>query len=65
MQEDIRTDEAIAKILDDAGWGATERDLAVGQTTMNRWWTDSVDTITALRIVEETENGFVKEMAKY
>jgi len=63
MQEDIRTDEAIGKILDDAGWGASERDLAVGQTTMNRWWTDSLNTITALRIVEETENGFVKEMA--
>mgnify|MGYP003627004845 CR=1 FL=1 len=63
MQSDIRTDEAIGVILDDAGWGATERELAVGQTTMNRWWTDSVDTITALRIVEETENGFVKETA--
>ena len=63
MESDIRTDEAIGVILDDAGWPLAERDLAVGQTTMNRWWTDSVDTITALRIVEETENGFVKETA--
>lgn len=63
MEEDIRTDEAIGVILDDAGWPSAERELAVGQTTMTRWWTDSLNTITALRIIEETENGFVKEKA--
>ena len=63
QQTDIRTDEAITFILDEVGWSATQRDLAVGQTTMRRWWTDSSNTITALRIVEETENGFIKEKA--
>ena len=64
QQTDIRTDEAIGFILDEVGWtDPALRDLAVGQTTMRRWWTDSSNTITALRIVEETENGFIKETA--
>ena len=56
-----RTDEAITAILDDAGWSATERTLATGQTTFTRFWVDSTKTIDALRIPEETEGGFVKE----
>ena len=58
----IRTDEAIDVILNDVGWtDPALKDLAVGQTTMIRWWTTDQPTIRALRIVEETEAGFVKE----
>jgi len=56
-----RTDQAIGDILDDVGWGAGDRDLATGQTTMTRFWVDNMKTIKALRIVEETEAGFIKE----
>ena len=63
QETNIRTDEAIGKVLDKAGWPLAERDLDVGQTSMVRWWSDSDSTITALRVVEETENGFVKEKA--
>ena len=60
-QTNIRTDQAIGVILDDVGWPGTDRDLATGQTTMTRFWMDGPRTIEALRIVEETEAGFVKE----
>lgn len=63
METTVRTDEAVGMILDAVGWPAVYRDLAVGQTTMTRWWTDSNRTIDALRIVEETEGGFIKEKA--
>ena len=60
-QTDRRTDQAIGDILDDVGWGAGDRELATGQTTMTRFWVDGPQTIKALRIVEETEAGFIKE----
>lgn len=61
MKINVRTSEAVEEILDKAGWSATERDIKTGLTTMSRWWADSNKTIDALRIVEETENGFIKE----
>lgn len=61
MKTNIRTSDAVEEILDKAGWSATERDIKSGLTTMTRWWADSNKTIDALRIVEETENGFIKE----
>jgi hypothetical protein len=60
-ETNIRTDEAIGAILDAADWSATDRTLAVGKTTMTRWWTADQSTIKALRLVQETEAGFVRE----
>ena len=60
-QTSVRTDQAIGSILDDAGWGASDRELATGITTMNRFWLDNKETMRALRIPEETEGGFIKE----
>ena len=60
-QTNRRTDQAVGDILDDVGWGAGDRDLATGQTTMARFWVDGKRTMEALRIVEETEGGFIKE----
>lgn len=59
----IRTDNAVAAVLDAAGWPAADRDLAVGQTTMQRWWAVNIEAMPALREIEETEAGFVREMA--
>jgi hypothetical protein len=56
-----RTDQAIGDILDDVGWPSGDRDLATGQTTITRFWIDGPQTIDALRTVEQTEAGFVKE----
>jgi len=61
MKINVRTSEAVEEILDKAGWSSTERDIKTGLTTMSRWWADSNKTLDALRIVEETENGFIKE----
>ena len=58
---DVRTDQAIGAILDDVGWAADDRTLATGQTTISRFWIDGNKTISALRIPEETEGGFIKE----
>jgi len=60
-QIDKRTDEVIGAILDDVGWDSTKRTLAQGQTTLTRYWTDGPKTLDALRIIEETEGGFIKE----
>jgi len=60
-QTDIRTDVAVGAVLDDVAWPGADRDLATGQTTMTRFWVDGPSTIDALRIIEETEAGFIKE----
>jgi len=61
MQTSIGTGAAITEVLDKASWSATLRDLDTGQTTMTRWWRDKVLARTALREIEATENGFLRE----
>jgi hypothetical protein len=61
MQTSRRTDQAIGDVLDDAGWGASDRNLDTGQTTMTRWWADDISCIEALREIEATEAGFIRE----
>jgi hypothetical protein len=60
-QTDIRSDQAIGAILDDVGWSTDDRDFATGQTTLKRFWVDGKKTIESMRIVEEAEDGFIKE----
>jgi len=60
-QIDQRTDQALGAILDDVGWPADDRNLDTGKTTMTRFWVDGPKTLDAMRIVEETEGGFIKE----
>lgn len=61
MQTSVTTDVPVAAILDDAGWSATARDLDTGKTTLERYWCDQKGAITALREVEDTEFGFLRE----
>lgn len=63
-----RTDQIIGVILDEAGWPAGDRDLAVGKTTIARWFAGASQrgadvAMTALREMEETELGFMLETA--
>jgi len=58
---DKRTDEAIDAILDAVSWPEADRDLAEGETTMTKFWVRDKKTISALRIPEETEAGFLYE----
>ena len=61
-QTNRRTDHAIGDILDAAGWEAGERDLDEGNTTITRFTVPpNTKTMTAIRQVENTENGFVYE----
>lgn len=61
-QTDRRTDLAIGDILDAAGWDSGDRDLDVGNTTIKRFSIPpNTNTIEALRMVENTENGFISE----
>ena len=61
-QADRRTDQAIGDILDAAGWAASDRDLDEGNTTIKRFSIPpNTRTIDALRMVENTENGFISE----
>ena len=61
MQTSRRTDQAIGDILDAAGWGGSDRNLDAGKTTMTRWWADNITCFNALREVEATEAGFIRE----
>ena len=61
-QTSRRTDQAIGDILDAAGWGAGDRDLDEGNTTITRFTVpQNTKTIDALRMVENSENGFISE----
>ena len=61
MATNILTSVAISNILDAVGWPAGDRTIAVGQTTMTRFWEDRKATLEAMRDVEETEAGFLTE----
>ena len=61
-QTDRNTGTAIGDILDASGWGASDRDLDTGNTTISRFTIPAkTNTIDALRMVENSENGFVSE----
>ena len=61
-QTDRNTGTAIGDILDAAGWSADDRDLDTGNTTITRFTIpQDTKTIDALRMVENSENGFVSE----
>jgi len=61
-QTNRRTDQAVGDILDDLGWAAGDRSLDTGLTTISRFWIAKKKGIDALRLVEETEAGFIKEL---
>jgi hypothetical protein len=44
----LRTGEAVALLLDAAGWPLTLRDIEVGATVMPYWWLDNEDAFDAL-----------------
>lgn len=53
----IRTDEAIAIVLNLAGWPAADRVLSVGDTTLLYWWLDEKDAWNALAELLESEGA--------
>ncbi len=61
MKTNIATGAAVEEVLDKAGWSATDRDIDTGQTTMIRWVRPEVRALTALREIEATENGRIRE----
>ncbi len=62
MQTDIFTGAAVDVLLDRVGWPAGDRDISVGTIEMARWWTGSeLKVLTALRDLEVTEGGFLRE----
>ena len=60
-QTNLRTDEAITSVLTGVGWPVGDRTLDTGATTMTRFWLSSVNVMEALRIVEDTEAGLIRE----
>ena len=61
METNITTGAAAALILTDAGWPGGDRDLDTGQTTMARWWVEETRALAALRELEASEGGFLRE----
>ena len=61
MQSNVTTDTAFGAVLDDVGWAAGDRSLDTGQTTMTRFWVNKQNALSALRKIEDTEGGFIRE----
>lgn len=62
MKTSILTGAAIEEILDKIGFPAASYVGDTGKTTMARWWTGgNVDALNAIRDVEDTESGFIRE----
>jgi hypothetical protein len=58
----ILTSEAIGHILDSIGWPSSKRIIYPGTVTMGRWQVAAkTNVLTALRDVEVTEGGFLRE----
>ena len=61
MQTSIATGATVGAILDEAAWPAGDRTIDTGQTTIARIFMGEQKTLHALRIVEATEAGFIRE----
>lgn len=61
MQADVPTGTAVTEILDRIGWSQARREIDEGQTVMTRWWTGGIKGLTALRDLEDTDGGFIRE----
>jgi lysophospholipase L1-like esterase len=56
LYESIRTDEAVAALLDACGWAADLRSIDTGDATLLYWWLDGrTDGMTALRALLAAE----------
>jgi hypothetical protein len=55
IQQNIRTDQALALILDAVNWPSTARVLAVGDTLLRYWWLDEVDAYEAALTLARSE----------
>lgn len=62
-QASVATGTIVGAVLDAADWPAGDRDIDAGQTTISRWYVDKQDALNVLREVEETELGFLLELA--
>jgi hypothetical protein len=62
LYENIRTDEAIAVLLDAAGWDADARSLDTGDTQLLAWWLDgqttAMDALNAILMAEGAGSCF-------
>ena len=62
MQTSIATGDAINVLLDRIGWASGDRDIDTGTITMSRWWVGAkLNVLDALRAIEITEGGFLRE----
>jgi len=61
MQTNVLTGTAVGVVLDENGWPAADRSIDAGKTTMSRWWAGDVYGLYALRELEQTEGGFIRE----
>ena len=62
VQADIKPKDAIDLVLDAAGLSASDRDIDTGAATIPLWWTPFQSALEALREIEHTEPGFIREL---
>lgn len=59
--QDLFTGEVIEEVLDAAGWPAGDRDIDLGEVQTGHVYWEEVEALTAIREMEDTEQGFVFE----
>lgn len=57
LYQNIRTDEAVAIVLDAVGWPADRRVIAVGDSTIAWWWLSKANAFQALQAIANAELG--------
>lgn len=61
LQTSQTTGFLISQLLDQAGWPAADSDIDAGNTTITKCIYDGPSTLEAIREIEETEGGFIRE----
>jgi hypothetical protein len=55
LHQNIRTDQALDRVLDAAGWPAADRRIGTGNTVLKWWWLDDRDALNAAVELLNTE----------
>ncbi len=62
MQTAIASGTAFGTVLDGISWPAADRSIDAGRSTLVRYWTGGeINALQALRDIEDTEAGFIRE----
>lgn len=57
LYRNVRTDEAVQRVLDTARWPPNKRIIGAGMVTLSWFWADKENAVDALARIVKTEGG--------